>query len=199
MSTIDVVPSDSRYVPLTQQRWCCVPACISMVMYRHNIPLVPQELIGYHLGVIVPEEELAYFWNGVSGEKPPSGWGTRTGLPQYEVNKALDNLEIPLKCTKILIDSFHSLKEFEDYLGLTEKNDKDVLACFDWGVLNGEDKHNGHLCVIDRVYLSKSEIRLLDPEYKSPKWKTVSIKVLKEAMEFHGDPNSAGFWEFSKV
>jgi hypothetical protein len=55
MSTKEIVPSDSRYVPLTQQKWCCVPTCIQMVMIKQGIPLQPAELIGYELGLIVPE------------------------------------------------------------------------------------------------------------------------------------------------
>lgn len=40
------VPEDSKYIPFTQQKWLCTPTCIQMVMLRHNIPLVPAELIG---------------------------------------------------------------------------------------------------------------------------------------------------------
>lgn len=50
---MNIVPLDTRYVPLTQQKWCCVPTCFQVVMLRHNIPLVPAEVIGYHMGLIV--------------------------------------------------------------------------------------------------------------------------------------------------
>ncbi len=37
-----VVPKDTKYVPLVQQEYCSAPACISMVMLRRGIPLIPQ-------------------------------------------------------------------------------------------------------------------------------------------------------------
>ncbi len=53
---MEIVPKDSRYIPFSQQPYCCVPTSIQMVMYRHNIPLVPAEELGYHLGLTVPKD-----------------------------------------------------------------------------------------------------------------------------------------------
>lgn len=63
----------SRYIPFTQQEYCCVPACIQMVMYKNSIPLVSQEDIGNALGLTVPEEDAYLFKSPQTGEKPRAG------------------------------------------------------------------------------------------------------------------------------
>lgn len=199
MKAKDVVPSDSRYIPLTQQRWCCVPTCIQIVMYRHKIPLIPAELIGYHLGLIVPEEELQYFWNGRTGKMPVASWGTQISKPEFSPNVVFKKLKIPLKMELKLISGFKNLQTFKEYLREVESRDKDVLVCFDYGTLYNTDYHGGHVCVLDRVYLSKGEFRLIDTEYKSPKWRVVKVDKLYSAMKIHGDVKSGGFWELIRT
>lgn len=172
-----------------------MPTCIQMVMYRRGIPLVPAELIGYHLGLVVPKEELKYFWNGKTGKKPLAGWGTRISKKEYGPNTALNKLGIPLRMEIHLIDGFPILEDFKAYLKEIEEKNKDVLVCFDWGTLFNEDQHTGHVCVLDRVYSERRKVRIIDSEYKAPKWRIVGIKKLYEAMKFHGPKKSGGFWE----
>lgn len=197
---MELVPKDSRYIPLTQQRWCCVPTCIQMVLYRHGIPLIPAEIIGYNMGLIVPEEEVQYFWNGRTGKRPPAGWGTQAGKPQYAPNAVFKKLNIPLKMSWSLISKFKSNADFRTYLGMVEEKDRDVLVCYDWPTLfDPENKdHWGHVCVLDKVDLKNDTVRIVDPEYRAPKWRVIKIEDLYEAMKVHGDKKSGGFWELSK-
>jgi len=64
----NIIPLATRYVPFTQQKSCCVPASISIVMYKRNIPLLPQELLGYHLGLIIDPQNKELFWNPRTGK-----------------------------------------------------------------------------------------------------------------------------------
>lgn len=189
------IPNDSKYIPLTQQKWLCTPTCIQMVMVKHNIPLVPAELIGNMMGLIVPEDGLKYFWNTRTGPKPPAGYGTQAGKPQYAPNAVFKKLGIPLKMDWSLINKFKNLDQFGLYLVDLEKKDLDVLVCFDWGILFEKDFHSGHLCVLDKIDLTNEEVRIIDPEYDAPKWRTVKIAKLYEAMVYHSKDKSAGFWE----
>ncbi len=193
----NIIPTDSRYTPLTQQRWCCVPTCIQIVMLRHSIPLVSAELIGYHMGLVVPKDELVYFWKGRTGEMPPAGYGTQAGKAKYGPNAVFKKLTIPLKMNWSLINKFPTINSFYEYLKKCSSTDADVLVCYDWGTLFDSDYHGGHVCVLDIVDISKGEVRIIDPEYKASKWKVVSINKLYEAMLFHGKEKSGGFWEIS--
>lgn len=189
------MPTDTRYIPLTQQRWCCVPTCFQMVMLRHKMPLVPAEVIGWHMGLTVPKADRSLFWNARTGKRPPAGYGTRANERKFSANAVLRKLKIPLQVGGPLIDNFDNLEQFKDYLGRIEKEDKDVLVCFDWGKLTGERYHGGHVCVFDRYYPKQEEVRIIDPAYHSPKWRTVKTKRLFDAMKYHGADKSGGFWE----
>ena len=198
--TTDVVPADTRYIPLTQQKWCCVPTCFQMVMLRYGIPLVPAELIGYHMGLIVPKDGSMYFWNARTGERPPAGFGTQAGKKEHAPNTVFKKLKIPLKVRWSLINKFKDITQFKNYLAEVEKNNSDVLVCYDWGkMFDKPDYQGGHVCILDRVYTDRNEVRIIDPEYNAPKWRVVKIDTLFEAMKFHGQTNSAGFWELHKV
>ena len=192
-----ITPNDSRYIPLTQQKWCCVPTCIQMVMLRQGIPLVPAELIGYYMGLTVPKEGLKYFWNGRTGPRPPSGYGTQSYKPQYGTNAVFKKLKIPLRMSWLLIDKFKSIKEFRTYLSTV--SEKDILVCYDWPTLYDpkNEKRWGHVCVLDKVYLDRNEARIIDPEYDFPKWRVIKINSLYRAMKVHGKKNNGGFWELS--
>lgn len=128
----EIVPPDSNYIPLTQQRWCCVPTCIQMVMLKHNIPLIPAEILGYHMGLIVPEDQSRLFWNMRTGKKPPSGYGTQAGNPSFSPNAVFKKLGIPLKMTWCLINKFKTFKDYQEYLMKIDNSGKDILVCFDW-------------------------------------------------------------------
>lgn len=191
---MNIIPSDTRYTPLTQQKWCCVPTCLQIVMLRHNIPLVSAEHIGYYMGLIVPEDGEKYFWNARTGKRPSSGYGTQAGKKQYAPNTVFKKLNIPLKMTWSLINKFKSVDEFKEYL--SQAHDKDLLVCYDWGKLfDNPGYQGGHVCVLDRVYIDKNEVRMIDPDYDAPKWRVVDINKLYEAMKFHGPEKSGGFWE----
>lgn len=188
-----IIPSDSRYVPLTQQMYCCVPTCIQMVMHRHNIPLHSAELLGHHLGLIVDSDHAKYFWNVSTGDRPSSGYGTRISLPEYSLDSMFQKLNIPLKSNLQFINNFPTLKLFCDYLERTKVNAQDVLVCYDWPTLFDPTiaDHWGHVCVLDKIDLNNGELRLIDPSPNSAKWVTVKIADMYRAMQIHGEKNSA--------
>lgn len=194
----NIVPNDSKYIPLTQQKYCCVPTCVQMVMYRHGIPLIPAEELGDHLGLIVPEEYSKFFWNIRTGEKPKAGYGTRIGEEEFSLNNAFSKLNIPLKVEFKLINEFSDFSEFEKYL-LKVDDERDYMVCFSWGILYDEEYLGGHVCLLDKVLGDSDKIRLVDPEVKSSKWEVVDMKKLFDAMKKHGVENMAGFWELEKT
>lgn len=194
----NIIPKDTRYIPLTQQRSCCVPTSISIVMYKLGLPLRPQELLGRYLGLIVSKESKGLFWNPRTGKKPKAGYGTRTRLKQYNPNSAFKKLGIPLKMTVHPIDKFKTKKDFVSFVLNCVKRSKNILVCFNQGVLSNNNKNAGHVCVVDQIYPSKDTIRLIDPSSNQPKWREVKINKLKKAMELH-PAKGGGFWELERV
>jgi hypothetical protein len=194
----DVIPKDSCYFPLVQQKYCCVPACILMIMQRHGLKLVSQEELGYHLGLIIPKEDSYLFWNARTGERPRAGYGTQIYKKEFHPNTVFPKLDIPLKMTYKPIDDVSDLRDFKNYL-MTITGDKDVVVCFDYGTLFNTDYHLGHVCIVDKVDVNNNKIRLIDPSRNQSKWRIVNIEKLKLAMERHGVEKSGGFWEFEKL
>ena len=193
----NIVALDSRYVPMTQQKHCCVPTCFLMLMYKLGLPLIPQELLGYELGLVVSPENKDFFWNPRLGEMPPAGYGTRINLPEYEPNAVFERLGIPLEMHKHAINDFNSSVEIINFLEAVEKGDRDVMVSFNHGVLTGRKHSSGHFCVFDQIKLNDKKVRLIDPSSLEPKWNIVDVERLIEAMKKHPAKRGA-FWEIIK-
>ena len=197
----EVVPNDSRYIPLTQQEWLCVPTCIQMIMLRNNIPLLPAELIVSRMRLIIPEKDKHLFWNKniQIGRKPKAGYGTQLSIHEGVsfINNLLEELKIPLKMKKRLIDQFKNINQFNNYLKNLSFNDLDIIVCLDSGIINYNKIKGGHVCILDKVDVNKNEVRLINPSFRRPKWQIIKMEKLFQAMKVHGEKNGAGFWEFS--
>ena len=194
MTTPQATPENSRYIPLTQQPACCVPTCLQMVMYKNNIPLIPAEEIGYHLGLVVHPDSSKYFYNArTSVDKPSAGYGTRIYLSEFEPNTAFKNLNIPLRLTVVPISKIDGVDELARTLQKIEADDGDALLCFNHGVsLDEIEKDWGHVVVFDRMVDGK--VRIIDPSPEHPKWQLIELEKMFEAMVKHGDSNSGGIW-----
>lgn len=187
--------STSRYIPFVQQPYCCVAACLQMVMYRHDIPLISQEALAYDMGLTVPEEDAGLFAKVRTGEKPASGWGTQIQKPEYDINVVLAKHNIPLSVeidTSVLTEELLQAK-----LQAIQDKDGDALLCFDYRVLWGGEPGQGHVCVFDRI--DGNDIWIVDPERNVPKNRKTSISHLAKAMNFHGPENTCGIWEIKAL
>jgi hypothetical protein len=189
---------ESRYIPLTQQKYCCVPTCIQMVMYKNSIPLVSQEDIGNVLGLTVPKEDAYLFKNPRTGERPRAGWGTQIYKDEYSPNVAFQKLQIPLQMELHLIDEFGSVKDVITFLSSQQDDNSDILVCYDYGTLFDTDSTSGHVNVFDGIDIDSQLITLIDPEQKVPKYRVVHAEKLFDAMVVHTKDKSGGFWKLSK-
>ncbi len=198
--TNEIVPTNSRYIPFTQQARCCAPTCIQMIMYKNGIPLVPAEELGYHLGLVVPLSEARLFFNArTSAVTPPAGYGTRIYMEEFTPNAAFQKLHIPLTLEVKKIREFNSSEEVFDFITDAEKEDKDILFCFNHGSLIDDPKRDwGHLVLFDRII--GGHYRIIDPSPGHPKWRLVTPEKMFAAMKKHGEkPTAAGLWEVHKT
>jgi len=189
---------NNRYVPLTQQKYCCVPTCIQIVMYKNNIPLLSQETIGNALGLIVPDEDKYLFDNPRTGEMPISGYGTQIYESEFSPNTAFFNLNIPLEMKLDLIDNFKDVEGIKKYLMQHEAANSDILVCYDYGVLFDKKWHGGHVNVFDSYNDETGIVKLVDPEQNVAKYREVKIEKLFAALIEHGKEKSGGFWQLVK-
>lgn len=172
-----VVP-DSRYVPMVQQEFCAAPACISMAMLRRGIPLVPQELIAYKLGLTLSREhvESARFFNPrVADDQLIDRPTILPHEPEYHPGAALASLHIPLRFQFVSVSAMTPALLFNFLLEVTgqttghtnEDADPDILFCFSplavWPAKPAGGQSPGvhrpdamlpsspHLCLLDQI------------------------------------------------
>lgn len=179
-----------KYLPITQQPYCCVTACLQMVMYRRGINLIEQEDIAYELGLTVPKNDVHLFKKARTGQKPSSGWGTQIQKEEFSVPKFFKNHNILLNFS--IKNDFADASELRNYLNSHLGDDVDVMLCFDYGVLWETDHRGGHVCIMESI--DGDEIVLVDPERNVPKRRIVKIDKLYKAIDFHGPHNSTGVW-----
>ncbi len=199
MTSFIATPNDSRYVPFTQQTNCCVPTSLQMIMYRNNIPLLPAEELGYHLGLTVSPEESPLFYRVRTAPEPPSGagYGTQIFRPEYEPNKIFAKLGIPLKFHLKLATELPNTKTLINTLKAVEDNNTDALLCFNHGVIRGRyEANSGHVVVFDRII--NDQVRVVDASPRHPKWRFIESSILLDAIKRHGNENSGGIWFFEK-
>jgi len=166
-----------------------------MVMYKHSIPLVPQEEIAYELGLIVPKKDAYLFAKVRTGKQPSAGWGTQINKPEFAINKVFPELGIPISMQRLTTKDFRSPDELGKLLQDIQSKDGDALLCFDYGKLWSLDFRGGHVCVFNSV--DGNEVTIVDPERNVPKLRTTTLDKLYLAMDFHGEHNSTGVWLLS--
>ncbi|MFA6588153.1 MAG: hypothetical protein WCT08_03725 [Patescibacteria group bacterium] len=154
-------------------------------MYKLGIPLIPIELLGYHLGLILNKKDKNLFWNVRTGKRPGAGYGTQMNKKQYDANAVFKKLRIPLKATNYPIVNFKTKKELITFISSRIKKDANLLVLLNSDVLNGTKNNNGHACVIDRIYPIKNTIRLIDPLPNQAKWREFKLDKLIRAMKLH--------------
>lgn len=172
-----------------------------MVMYRNDIPLRSAEEIGYHLGLIVPPDRSKLFFNARTAAEAPStaGYGIQSHIPEYDPNAAFARMNIPLHFAIEPIRNISSASELLERLRVHEKDDADILFAFNLGTLL-DDPSLGtahHACVFDR--LQGEQVRLIDPSFYGPKWRTFDVTQLFNAMKKHVSPEYGGMWVLTKT
>ncbi len=181
----------SRYIPLTQQPFCCTPTCIQMILLRRNLIIFSQEEIGYDFGLTVPKKYKKLLPNAKTGKKPSGGWGTQVNKKEYSINNFFRRHKIQLKEDYFSVSRVKNIKE---WIKEQIKKNNDIIVCFDYGKLYG-GKGQGHVSILNSI-LDKC-VTLIDPKYDVPKYRKVALERLIKSMEFHGEKNNGGFWLIS--
>jgi hypothetical protein len=180
------------YKPITQKPYCCVPACISMILSRRKIKHGSQEEIGYELGLTVPKEKAHLFSKVRTGKKPIAGYGTQVNKKNYSINSFFKRNKINLKETYCPINKISNVNKF--IIENLAKNN-DLIVCFNNKKLYGHDNHS-HVSLIQGI--NNKIVTLIDPEKNVPKKRKVKLSKLIEAMSYHGIKKRGGFWLVSK-
>ena len=176
------------YRPVNQKPYCCVPACITMILERRKIKHGTQENIGYELGLVVPKVKAHLFTKVRTGKKPVAGYGTQVSKKEYSINRYFSKNNINLKEVYYPPEKVRDVRNF---ISENMKKGNDLIVCFNHRKLYGIGDY-GHASLIHSI--SKDTVTLIDPESGVPKRRRVNIRKLVAAMKYHGKKRRGGFW-----
>lgn len=168
-----------KYQKIVQRPYCCVGACMEMVLNRHNIQNDGQEDIAYQLGLTLPEEERPNFKKARFGERPIAEYGTRIQEEEYSINHFFKKNKIPL------IETYHCIVEQEEASFFLHQNkNKDILIIFHCGTLyHAPHADWGHMVLFENI--QDEMVTILDSSSKR-NYETFSLKELLNAIKYHG-------------
>ena len=180
------------YKPIKQKPYCCVPACISMILNRRKIKHGSQEEIGYELGLIISKEKVHLFTKVRTGKKPAAGYGTQINKKKYSIANYFSKNKIKLKEIYYPIEENKDIKKF---IVENLKSGNDLIVCFDNKKLYSEGDF-GHVSLIQNI--NNNIVTLIDPEKSVPNRRKVKLQKLVEAMKYHSKKKRGGFWVISE-
>lgn len=186
-------PQNSRYRPIGQKPYCCVPTCIQMVLEKNGLPKLSQEAIGIELGLVVPPEYAEEFENVPVSETPvaSSGFGTRIQDPDYSLEHLIEKEQWPFRLELKLASTIADEQALIDMLQAVEARDGDALICYQ------NDRSTGHVTVFNRMVNNKIDI--IDPSPLHDKWRSLEIGDVYQRIRDHGDANVGGIWLLERV
>lgn len=179
------------YSPIVQKPFCCIPACLKMILERRNISYGSQEEIGNKLGLIVPKKVRHHFKNvNTTSSIPVLKCGTRVIFSKKPlINNFFEEEKIPLK------EEYFKLKNIPDVKHFISENlmrRNDIIVFFHEKKLYGKGVAWGHASLIEAI--ENSTITLVDPKEGVPKRRQVSLIDLSKSIDYYGEKNRAGFW-----
>jgi hypothetical protein len=146
----------------------------------------------------VPPEDEHLFYNVRVVGKPPatSGYGTQISLPEYDPNKAFQELNISLQFSEKLASEISTEEELLALLQHIEDSNGDVLLCFNHRVIRGKyEPNSGHVVVFELI---DGKVQIVDASPKQPKWRLLDLGILLDAIKQHGNENSGSIWYFMR-
>lgn len=186
----DVMESRTmKYKHISQKPYCCVPACVQMILQRRKLPILLQTDIAYDLGIILPSQERYLLPKSHKGQRPKAGWGTRINLKRYSLATFFKKREYHLKEIFQSAKKFSSTSQFRKFLleNIREKND--LLICFNYPMLYRIEGSWGHASLIEKV--GDEKVTLRDPNPKHKKAREVLLNDLLTALKNH---HHGGIW-----
>ncbi len=178
----------SRYIPFPQQLYCCVPACIQMVLYRRGIPLIAQEIIWKYLWLRIPKEKEYLFDVIKAGEEPKAWYWTQ--VSKYPISNFFVQNNIKLKEEYFFLDDIKT--DIKIWIQDIIKNNWDILVCLNLKSLDEKSEDIWHILLIDSF--DWDNIVLLDPRNINPKYRPVKFEVMINAISHHWRSRRWWFW-----
>lgn len=176
-----------KYQKVIQKPYCCVGACLEMILNRNHIANDGQVVIACQLGLTVPEEYRDEYPNAIIGEKPDAGYGTQIQKRKFSINNFFKINNIDLKEKYYFITDVTVAKKF-----LLDNNKYDIMICCHCATLYDNLYEDwGHMVLFENIY--NNNVTILDPS-DNKCYENISLERLLKSKIEHGQSNGAGFY-----
>lgn len=183
-----------KYEHISPKPYCCVPACIQMVLRRRRLPRPPaQGEIAYELGVVLPSKDRHLLPRSYKSSRPKAGWGTRIDIKGYSLTAFFKHWNYALKEKYHRVTDFPSEKKLRVFLKKNLKLNNDMLVCYSFPALYHLKGKVGHASLIEGVH--GKYIILRDPSAEDRLAIRVLLSDLMTSMRGH---YKGGVWVISE-
>lgn len=164
-----------NYRPFNQLPYCCVPAILQWVLYRHDLDILDQETIGAELGLKLPLKGKRFFTNKnirYITKEPKGGFGTQIEKDKYSIEQFFIKHGISLS-----ISAMHNFQKKADLKSFLIKNllkNNDIILRYNNKIFKRDtQKSYGHFSVIVEFDDVTEKVFIGDPEM--PYFKKISL------------------------
>ncbi|MBI3336360.1 hypothetical protein HYZ98_02215 [Candidatus Peregrinibacteria bacterium] len=166
------VAIEPMYIPFFQKDYCCVPACIQMILYRRNLPLFPQGTIGKAMGLVIPKDYAEAFYEDIKTSRSKK-------LKTYGAHSIVKTLNSFFRRKKIdLRSQYISPDTIGDITGFVRKNilqGNDIMVSYANHALESircaKNNRTSHCVLIQE--LDGDQVTCVDPYPDNPElWET---------------------------
>ena len=163
------------YRPFSQLPYCCVPATLQWILYRHGFDILDQESIGAELGLRLPTKGKKLFKNRqiiFLDKAPKSGFGTQIERKKYSIQRFFSKNGIALEISKLIVP--RTKRELKKIIHEHLIKNHDVILRFNNRIFKKDgEKSYGHFSVITEFDERSERVKIGDPEL--PHFKTVLL------------------------
>ena len=163
------------YRPFAQLPYCCVPATLQWILYRHGLDILDQESIGAELGLRLPLKGKKFFKkSGITfvSSEPKTGFGTRIEQTRFSIGQFFERKKIPLEISRLIL--VNTKRELKKIIRDSLAANRDVILRYNNRICkqSGERSY-GHFSVIVAFDEHSGRITIGDPEL--PYYKIVTL------------------------
>ncbi len=184
-----------KYEPITEKKYCCVPAVLQMIQGRRGLINLSQDEIGSQLGLIVPPHLENLFERVRTGPEPEAGYGTQTSKEEFSIANYFARNSLPLRIEKL---QPLSMGQLSDLIESALQQDCDVIICYNSQLLFG-DGDIEHVSLIQEFEPETEELLVIDPAIGAPKYRRTTLPRLFEVFSQHDVSEHGGLWIISFV
>lgn len=180
MKIIRIKPN---YIPLTQQKYCCVPCCLQWILLRSGLKMFSQDQLAKDLGVVIPPEDQRLFnIKQKTLAKLPKGKGGY-GVWTYKFPQVIKKYGWPLMVRRFYPSKIPDVKKF---LADNLSAGNDIIVTFNVAAYAkpGSGVNYGHACIIDSLKINgkKAVVILGDPSFSHRKFFEIDLQKLLSGM-----------------